>query len=165
MALVVKNPPANAGDTRDVGSMPGLGRSPGAGNSAENLTRLSTHTCTHSYIGYHRILSRVPSANSRSLLVTCFICESVSHSVMSDSLQPHELYSLPDSSVHRILQAWILEWVAILFSRGSSQPRNRTQISCIAGRFLTFCIAACICQSQSPKSSLPPLCFLFLLLP
>ena len=55
MALVVKNPPANAGDTRDVGSMPGLGRSPGAGNSAENLTRLSTHTCTHSYIGYHRI--------------------------------------------------------------------------------------------------------------
>ena len=38
MALVVKNPPANAGDTRDVGSMPGLGRSPGAGNSAENLT-------------------------------------------------------------------------------------------------------------------------------
>ena len=30
VALVVKNPPANAGDTRDVGSVPGLGRSPGA---------------------------------------------------------------------------------------------------------------------------------------
>ena len=31
MALVVKNPPANAGDTRDVGSIPGLGRSPEKG--------------------------------------------------------------------------------------------------------------------------------------
>ena len=32
MALVVKNPPANAGDIREVGSIPGLGRSPGGGN-------------------------------------------------------------------------------------------------------------------------------------
>ena len=32
MALVVKNLPANAGDLRDVGSIPGLGRSPGVGN-------------------------------------------------------------------------------------------------------------------------------------
>ena len=32
MALVVKNPPANAGDTRDMGSIPGLGRSPGGGH-------------------------------------------------------------------------------------------------------------------------------------
>ena len=31
--MVVKNPPANAGDTRDVGSIPGQGRSPGGGNS------------------------------------------------------------------------------------------------------------------------------------
>ena len=36
-----------------------------------------------------------------------------------------------------ILQARILEWVAILFSRGSSQPRDQTCISCIAGGFLT----------------------------
>ena len=45
--------------------------------------------------------------------------------------------SLPGSSVHRILQARILEWVAILFSRGSSQPRDQTQVSHIAGRFFT----------------------------
>ena len=32
MVLAVKNPPANAGDARDVGSIPGLGRSPGGGN-------------------------------------------------------------------------------------------------------------------------------------
>ena len=45
--------------------------------------------------------------------------------------------SPPGSSVHGILQARILEWVAISFSRGSSQPRDRTQVSCIAGRFFT----------------------------
>ena len=39
--------------------------------------------------------------------------------------------------VHGILQVRILEWVAILFSRGSSQPRDRTQVSCIAGGFFT----------------------------
>ena len=42
------------------------------------------------------------------------------------------------SSVHGIFQARILEWVAISFSRGSSQPRNRIQVSCIAGRFFTL---------------------------
>ena len=45
--------------------------------------------------------------------------------------------SLPGSSVHGILQARILEWVAISFSRGSSWPRYRTQVSCIAGRRFT----------------------------
>ena len=43
-------------------------------------------------------------------------------------------YSPPGSSVHGILRARILEWVAISFSRGSSRPRNRTQVSRIAGR-------------------------------
>ena len=43
-------------------------------------------------------------------------------------------YSLPGSSVHGIFQAEILEWVAISFSRGSSQPRDWTQVSCIVGR-------------------------------
>ena len=42
-------------------------------------------------------------------------------------------YRLPGSSVHGILQARILEWVAISFSRGSSGPRDRTLISCIGG--------------------------------
>ena len=43
----------------------------------------------------------------------------------------------PGSSVHEILQARILEWVAVPFSRGSSQPRDQIQVSCIAGRFFT----------------------------
>ena len=42
--------------------------------------------------------------------------------------------SLSGSSVHGILQARILEWVAISFSRGSSQPRDQTQVSRIVGR-------------------------------
>ena len=42
--------------------------------------------------------------------------------------------SLPDSSIHGIFQARVLEWVAIAFSSGSSQPRYQTQISHIAGR-------------------------------
>ena len=46
--------------------------------------------------------------------------------------------SLPGSSVYGILQARVLEWVAISFSSGSSQSRNWTQISCIAGRFFTI---------------------------
>ena len=45
--------------------------------------------------------------------------------------------SLPCSSVHGIFQARILEWLAISFSSGSSQPRDRTQVSHIAGRLLT----------------------------
>ena len=39
--------------------------------------------------------------------------------------------SLPGSSVHRISQARIIEWVAISFSRGSPQPRETTDVSCI----------------------------------
>ena len=45
--------------------------------------------------------------------------------------------SLPGPSVHGILQSRILEWVAMLFSRGSSRSRDRIQISHIAGRFFT----------------------------
>ena len=46
--------------------------------------------------------------------------------------------SLPGSSVHGTLQARILQWVAIAFSRGSSQPRDRAQVLHITGRFFTI---------------------------
>ena len=46
-------------------------------------------------------------------------------------------YSPPGSSCHGILQARILEWVAISFSRGSSWPRDSTRVSCAAGKFFT----------------------------
>ena len=46
--------------------------------------------------------------------------------------------SLPGFSIHGILQARILEWGAISFSRGSFQPKDRTWVSCIAGRRFTL---------------------------
>ena len=58
--------------------------------------------------------------------------ESIRKSVLSDSCDPMDC-SLPESSVLEILQARILEWVAIPFSKGSSWPK----VSCIAGRFFT----------------------------
>ena len=45
--------------------------------------------------------------------------------------------SPPGSFVHVILQARMLEWVAVSFSRGSSQHRDQTQVSLFAGRFFT----------------------------
>ena len=47
------------------------------------------------------------------------------------------LCDLMDYTVHGILQARILEWVPFPFSRGSSQPRDGTQVSHIAGRYFT----------------------------
>ena len=44
--------------------------------------------------------------------------------------------SLPGSSVHGLLQVRILEWVAILFSRGAPRPRDQTRV-CLAGGFFT----------------------------
>ena len=65
----------------------------------------------------------------RKLLCCSMRSESESDSVVSHSLRPH--------SVHGILQARIVEWVSFPFSRGTSQPREWTQISHIAGRFFT----------------------------
>ena len=60
--------------------------------------------------------------------------------------------SPPGSSVRGILQARILEWVAIPFSRGSSQARGWTQVSCIAGRFFTiWAIAVMLPPAQEQR--------------
>ena len=48
-----------------------------------------------------------------------------------------QFFGNPWTVVHGILQARILEWVAFPFSRGSSQPRDPTHVSCIAGEFFT----------------------------
>ena len=56
--------------------------------------------------------------------------------------------SSPGSSVHKISQARILEWVAIPFSRGSSQTRDRTRVSCTVARFF---------PSEKPGKPPPPL--------
>ena len=65
--------------------------------------------------------------------------------------------SPPGSSVHGILQARRLEWVAMPSSRASSQPRDWTQVSCFAGRFFTA-------ETQGKPSRLLASCILGLLM-
>ena len=60
-----------------------------------------------------------------------FDSESESHSVVLDSLLPM------DYTAQGILQAKMLEQVAFPFSRGSSKPRDGTQVFCVAGKFFT----------------------------
>ena len=82
----------------------------------------------------YKIVINAASELSNFLLLKS---ESVSCSVMSNSLRPMDC-SLLGSSVHGILQARILEWVANPFSRGSSWPRDQTPVSCITGGFFTI---------------------------
>ena len=72
------------------------------------------------------------AAHTHAHMCAC-VCICVCCSVVSDSLWPHGLYKF-----HEILQAKVMKWVAICFSRGSSQPRHRTQVSHIAGDFFTI---------------------------
>ena len=67
----------------------------------------------------------------RTSVVLCLIAQSC------PTLCDHMDCGPPNSSVHGILQARILEWVAKPSSRGLSQPRAQTQVSCIAGRIFT----------------------------
>ena len=64
------------------------------------------------------------------------------------TLWDHMDCSLPGSSVHGFPQARVLEWVAISSSRGSSRPRDRTHVSCIAGGFF----------NSEPQGKHPILC-------
>ena len=75
------------------------------------------------------------SVPSTVVVVLVALCCSVSKScpTLCDPVD----CSPPGCSVHGISQARILEWVAISFSGGSSQPMDRTQVSCLAGRFFT----------------------------
>ena len=68
---------------------------------------------------------------------------------MSLTLCDPMAYSLPGSPVHGILQARILEWVAIPFSRRSAWPRDQTQVSCIAGRFFTIWATRAALENRS----------------
>ena len=66
--------------------------------------------------------------HSHKIIVCVFM---LSHSVMSDSYSLMD-YRPPGSSIHGILQARILEWVAISSSKGSCWPRDQTRVSCIS---------------------------------
>ena len=78
-------------------------------------------------------LTQVPTA------VTVIQCSRSVAQLCSTLSDPMDC-SLPGSSVHGILQARILERVAVSSSRGSSQPRDRTRISCVSylGRWILY---------------------------
>ena len=90
-------------------------------NSAHRMHKISV--CTTQTSTSHLSSPRV---GSRACLFSCFSCV-----WLCDTMD----CSLPGSSVHGILQARILEWVAGLSSRGSSPPKDWTWVSCV------FCIA------------------------
>ena len=69
-------------------------------------------------------------------IVKIFFASTITLSVKVAKLCP-TLCNPMDYTVHGILQARVLEWVAFPFSGGSSQPRDWTQVSCIASRFFT----------------------------
>ena len=92
------------------------------------------------WVLWHPFSSAVVSENSHRC-----ICKWVGVAVFQESfIYENKCNSLSltlwdpmDCTVHGTLQARILEWVGFAFSRGFSQPRDRTQVSCIAGRFFT----------------------------
>ena len=85
-----------------------------------------TYTYVHSMGLNYRVSSRVP------MLYSEWVSE-WSRSSCQTLCDPMDC-SLPGSSLHGILQPRVLEWVAISFSTGSSQPRVQTRVSCIPGR-------------------------------
>ena len=94
---------------------------------------------------YASPLGRVPDVHNPHFLL-CVHAESLkSCPTLCDPMN----CSPPGSSVHGILQARILEWVAISSSRGSLRPRNQTLVSCIGRRVLYHS-----CHLESPFSSL-----------
>ena len=132
--LVVKNLPANAGDRRDMGSVPGSGRLPGGGHGnplqyscLENpmdrgTWRATVHKVAKSWTQLKRLGPGVPmrvvlgsGQRRRGSQLRCAMDCSPS-----------------SSSAHGILQAGILEWVAITFSGGSSRSRDQTHVSCVS---------------------------------
>ena len=101
--------------------------------------------CGHSRTGFHCWRTALEThmlhvdlcheySDSRSMRVVVVVLVAQSCPALCDPMQ-----SPPGSSVHGILQARILKWVAIPFSRASSQPKDTTQVSHTARRFFLFC--------------------------
>ena len=76
-----------------------------------------------SAVGFYKILNIVPCMCVLVAQLCLTLCDPTD-------------YSPPGFFVHGILQASILEWIAVPFSRGSSRPRNRTPVSCINQQIL-----------------------------
>ena len=103
-------------------------------------------------LSFHLYKMRVMLTSEGRVKETCFLSKVSEVAQSCPTLCDPVDCSLPGSSVHGILQARVLEWAAISFSRGSSQPRDRTQVSRIAGRRFNLWATR-----ESPKLSLAKL--------
>ena len=83
--------------------------------------------CT-SVLSVYKLSARL-GRNPQSFCTSCLCARSVSQ--LCSTLRPHGLWP-SGSSVHRISQARILEWVAISFSKRFSRRRDQTRISCVS---------------------------------
>ena len=142
MVLIVKTLPASAGDIRDVGFDSWVGKIswrrkwiltsvflPGEPHGQRSPVGYSPWGCKKLE---QTCPPTLPIPNPTGLqTVLYFISCSVAQ--LSLTLCDSMDHSPPGSSVHGVLQARILEWVAYPFSRGSSQPRDQTWVSRIAG--------------------------------
>ena len=112
---------------------------------ATTHTKHIIHPSIRGHLGCFHVFAIVDNAplnigvhiSSQISVFLSFRCVCVSRSVVFDSLRPHALWPAR-FSVYGILQAGILEWIAIPFSRGTSQPRDRALVSCIVGKFFTI---------------------------
>ena len=108
----------------DLGLISGLGRSPGEGKGYP--LPFWPREFQNTGVGCHFLLQCMKVKSESEVAQSC--------PTLSDPMD----CSLPGSSAHGIFQAIVLEWIAISFSRGSSQPRARTQVSCIVDRRFTI---------------------------
>ena len=141
--LVVKNQLANAQDVRDTGLISALGRSPGEGQGnplqcscLENPTDRGNWWIQILLTHKTKFLQCIIYWYQSTFFSSFFEIILQLWQVKVTQLCP-TLCDPMDYTVRGILQARILEWVAFPFSRGSSQPRDQTQVSRIAGRFFT----------------------------
>ena len=130
---MVKNSLANAGDRRHVG----LGRSPGGGHG----NSLLQYSCLNNLMdrgSWRATVHRASKSWTQLKPASDFVQYLKLYKVKVKVTQSCPTLCDPmDYTVHGILQARILECVAVPFSRGSSQSRDRTQVSHIADRFFT----------------------------
>ena len=141
---VVKNLPSNAGDKRDVGSIPGSERSCRVGNGnpfqysylEDPIDRGAWQATVH---GVTKNQTQLKWLNTREEYIRPQNMEFHAHAKLLQSCltlcDPMDCCP-PGSSVHEILLTRILGCVALCFSRGSFWPRDQTHISCIAVKSL-----------------------------
>ena len=157
---VVKNPLANGGNE---GLIPCLGRSPGDRNGY-----LLQYSCLENpmdggawWATAHRATnSQTWLSNSTTTIIYTLVCVCLhAGSVVNHAWLCYTVdYSPPGSSVHGIFQARILEWVAISFSRRSSQPRDWTWVSWIVGRCFTIWATREVLSEKSGYQCCGPAC-------